>query len=102
MSELCSLSFDSKANLFHVAGELTFATVNTLLEQAPTLFDNHHKLNIDLAAVTRSDSAGLALLIDWMRLAKTNSKEIMFYNIPVQITAIANASGVDELLPTQQ
>lgn len=99
MSELYSLNFDSQHNLFQVAGELTFATVNALLEQAPVLFDSHHKLNIDLAEVTRSDSAGLALLIDWMRLAKTTNKEIMFYNIPAQMLAIANASGVDELLP---
>ncbi len=101
MSELYSLNFDAQDKLFHVAGELTFATVNALLEQAPALFEIHHKLNIDFTDVTRSDSAGLALLIDWMRLAKTNSKEIMFYNIPAQMLAIANASGVDELLPAQ-
>jgi phospholipid transport system transporter-binding protein len=101
MTEPYSINFDSKDNLFHVAGELTFATVNELLEQAPALFESHPKLNIDFTKVTRSDSAGLALLIDWMRLAKTNSKEIMFYNIPAQMLAIANASGVDELLPAQ-
>jgi phospholipid transport system transporter-binding protein len=101
MSELYSLNFDSKDNLFHVAGELTFATVNALLEHAPALFESYHKLNIDFMDVTRSDSAGLALLIDWMRLAKTSNKEIMFYNIPAQMLAIANASGVDELLPAQ-
>lgn len=99
MSEAYSLNFDSSDDVFHLTGELTFATVNALLEQAPALFDNHHKLKIDLTNVTRSDSAGLALLIDWMRFAKTNNKEIMFYNIPSQMTAIANASGVDELLP---
>ncbi|PHS24512.1 MAG: sulfate transporter [Methylophaga sp.] len=99
MSELYSLSFDSEDNIFRVTGELTFATVNALLEQAPDLFENHHKLNIDLTNVTRSDSAGLALLIDWIRLAKNTNKEIMFYNIPAQMLAISNASGVDELLP---
>lgn len=99
MSESYSLSFDSADNIFHVAGELTFATVNALLEQAPDLFESHDKLNIDLTNVTRSDSAGLALLIDWVRLAKNTNKEIMFYNIPAQMLAISNASGVDELLP---
>ena len=99
MSELYTLNFDSNSKLFHVAGELTFATVNGLLEQGPKLFENHHELKIDLTEVTRSDSAGLALLIDWMRLAKEASKEIMFYNVPDQILAIAHASGVDELLP---
>ncbi len=99
MSELYALNYDSKERVFHVTGELTFATVNALLEQAPAVFENHHLLNIDLARVTRSDSAGVALLIDWLRLAKSTNKEIMFYNIPTQMLAIANASSVDELLP---
>jgi len=99
MSESYSLSFDAEGNIFQVAGELTFATVNALLEQTPGLFESHDKLNIDLTNVTRSDSAGLALLIDWVRLAKNTNKEIMFYNIPAQMLAISNASGVDELLP---
>ena len=100
MSELYSLEFDSKDNIFHLAGELTFATVGALLVQAPILFENYQQLKVDLSEVIRSDSAGLALLIDWMRLAKATNKAIMFYNIPDQMLAIADASGVDELLPT--
>ncbi|MDQ7073438.1 MAG: STAS domain-containing protein [Gammaproteobacteria bacterium] len=99
MKESYTLNFDSNSKMFHLSGELTFATANKLLEQAPNLFESHHQLKIDLTKVTRSDSAGLALLINWMRWAKKMSKEIRFYNVPAQILAIAHASGVDELLP---
>ena len=98
MSE-CSLRLDDITGLLHVSGELTFATVNDILGPAQNLFESITDLDIDLADVTRSDSAGLALLIDWMRRAKTDNKKIVFHNIPAQMLAIANASGLDELLP---
>lgn len=97
-----SLVLDSENNVFRVTGELTFSTANGLLDEAAGLFENNHKLHIDLTDVTRSDSAGLAVLIDWVRLAKASSKEILFYNVPTQLLAIANASGVDTLLPVKK
>ena len=99
MSETYSVVFDENANLIRVGGELTFSTVTEILAQAQTMFETMTMLNIDFTDVTRSDSAGLALLIDWMRTAKKVSKSITFYNIPQQILAIANASGLDDLLP---
>jgi ABC-type transporter Mla MlaB component len=36
-----------------------------------------------------------------MRFAKNNNKSIVFQNIPDQMLAIANASGLDELIPVQ-
>jgi phospholipid transport system transporter-binding protein len=96
-----SLSFDADKQIIHVSGELSFATVNTVLSQSKNVFAPVTDLNIDLAAVTRSDSAGVALLVDWMRTAKDASKKIVFHNIPAQMLAIASASGLDELLPLQ-
>lgn len=98
MSELHSLSKDTQG-VINVGGELTFNTVNHLLNEAPTLFKQLNKLEINLSDVTRSDSAGLALLVDWMRYAKRSNKTITFHNVPSQMLAIANASGFDELLP---
>lgn len=98
---LFSLSFDADKNIIHVSGELSFATVNSVLSQSNDVFEPVADLKIDLAAVTRSDSAGVALLIDWMRSAKDKSKKIVFHNIPEQMLAIAGASGLDELLPLQ-
>ena len=99
MSESYSLTFDESESLVRVGGELTFSTVKEILAQAQMMFETMTMLNIDFTDVTRSDSAGLALLIDWMRTAGKESKTITFYNIPQQILAIANASGLDELLP---
>jgi phospholipid transport system transporter-binding protein len=101
MSEQFSINYDRESGVVHIAGELSFSTANAVLADAQQVFDNASKLDIDLSAVTRSDSAGVALLVDWMRNAKQNSKKIVFHNVPAQMLAIASASGLDEALPVQ-
>lgn len=101
MSQVCKLKHDPETDYINVCGDLTFGTVNDLLASARRIFASIPVLNIDLVDVTCSDSAGLALLIDWMRSAKQQNKNIMFHNIPAQMLAMAHASGLDELLPLQ-
>lgn len=95
------LTFDSATNIIRLSGELSFSTVNQVLKQSEILFEPIVDLDIDLAEVNRSDSAGLALLVHWIRFAKRKNKKIVFHNIPAQMLAIADASGLDELLPVQ-
>jgi len=101
MSDLYSIAIDADSDLLTVKGELTFVTANAIFQQSQALFAPISALDIDLANVTRSDSAGLALLVEWIRSARQKNKTIVFHNVPDQILAIAGASGVDELLPIQ-
>ena len=101
MKDVYSIAVDVDTDLLRVGGELTFSTVNDILEQSRTLFELIPSLDIDLDDVTRSDSAGLALLVEWVRSANQANKKIVFHNIPAQMLAIATASGLDELLPLQ-
>ncbi len=55
-------------------------------------------IEIDLKGVTRADSAGLALLVEWLRAAERAGKSISFVNVPVQLSSIARISGLDEIL----
>ncbi|WP_455209871.1 STAS domain-containing protein [Kaarinaea lacus] len=86
-----------------IIGELNHQSVPAVLKQSASLIfaDNNSSsgnLTIDLEAVNRSDSAGVALLIEWMRQAKRNNKAIHFKNIPKQMHEIAEVSGVDKML----
>lgn len=101
MSELYSIKFDTATGVLAVKGELTFSTVGDVLEQTQPLFEPATVLDVNLDAVTHSDSAGLVLLIHWMRINNSNNKKIIFQNIPEQMLAIAKASGLDELLSLQ-
>lgn len=86
---------------FHISGELSFNTVNAVLTQSETTIFAHPatRLDLDLGDVTRADSAGLALLIQWMRMARAASCEIRFHHLPEQLLAIARAGELDGLLP---
>ena len=53
---------------------------------------------VDLGGVGASDSAGLALLIEWLRVARQGGQAIRFANVPAQIEALARISEVEDLL----
>lgn len=83
-----------------IEGELDKNSVPALAIEASQLLRNASaKLIFDLAAVSRSDSAGVALLVEWMQLAAERQLEIEFRHLPEQMRAIAHASNLDELLP---
>ena len=84
-------------------GELNHQNVPSLLIKSDDMIVNNDtnqssNLVINLNAVSRSDSAGVALLIEWMRQAKKHNKTIRFTNMPEQMHEIAMVSGVDKLL----
>ncbi len=81
-----------------VIGSLHFSTVSALLEQGIEAIDGGRAAVIDLAGVTASDSAGLALLIEWLSVAKAAAQELRYENIPAQLHQLARLSEVEELL----
>ena len=83
---------------YRVSGELSFATVTALLLQSRSLFAGESDLEVDLSGVTHADSAGLSLLIEWLRLAKQQSKKLHYLALPTQLSALASISEVDGLL----
>ncbi|MFA5625899.1 MAG: STAS domain-containing protein [Thiohalomonadaceae bacterium] len=89
----------SSAAGLRVSGDLTFATVTTLLAESRPLFvAGSAPLLVDLSAVAHADSAGLALLIEWSRLARGLGRELHFQTVPPQMQAIASASGLTDFL----
>ena len=84
---------------FLLAGTLTFKTVPVIWKQGLDLFSEAPSLLLDLSQVKRSDSAGVALLVDWMRFARSHNKPISYINMPNQMLAIVRASSLDAILP---
>jgi phospholipid transport system transporter-binding protein len=83
---------------FALHGALTFFTVTEALEESRELFADHARIEVDLADVRDGDSAGLALLLEWVNWAKNYVREIRYTNVPPQIVAIAQISEVDDML----
>ncbi len=82
-----------------VKGDLIFSSVTALLTESVAYFKPQGELLIDLAAVTHSDSAGVALLLEWMQMAKLRDLKLSFSNIPAQMWAIIDVSGLAQRLP---
>lgn len=83
---------------YRVSGELSFATVTDLLLQSRSLFAGEPSIELDLSGVTYADSAGLSLLIEWLRQARLQGKHLHYLALPAQLQALANISEVDDLL----
>lgn len=83
---------------FSITGTMGFATVTRILERSKELFADLPVIKLDLSGVTHGDSAGLALLLEWINWAKAYQREIHYLGIPAQILAIARISEVEDLL----
>lgn len=85
-----------------VRSELTFVTVTAVRRFSQTLFNSRGgQLVFDLAEVSRADSAGLALLMEWLRMGKAAGMDIRFRHLPQQLLAIARASDLERLIPLE-
>ena len=83
---------------FALSGEMTFDTAEKILKASEAPFEAHTQLEIDLSEVTLSDSAGLALLLEWVTWANHSVREIRFTGMPEKILAIARTTEVEGLL----
>jgi phospholipid transport system transporter-binding protein len=81
-----------------VVGLLEFATVTRLLPLGTAAIGSGQAAIIDLGGVTGGDSSGLALLIEWLSVARSAKRSLGYENMPVQLHQLARLSEVDELL----
>lgn len=99
-----------------LTGELTFSNARELWNLGMQLFINknyrtstvaHVKFNtpvnaqldwVDLTHVTKVDSSGLAVMVEWQRLA---GGKLAFVAIPLELELIAQVAGVDSLFKPQ-
>jgi len=77
---------------YTITGELGFDTVSALY---PGPFAGESAVQLDLAGVTRADSAGLALLVQWAQDARQRDAKIGFSNIPGQLAAMIKVAELE-------
>ena len=80
-----------------LSGPVTLANVAAVLEEGRRHLDDGVE-SVDLAEVTEMDSALLALLLAWMREAKSRNRALALANPPPALRTIARLYGVDTLL----
>ena len=84
--------------VFEVTGQLTFQSVPQFLAHTDKwLQGGSGKVTVDMHGVTLADSAGLALLIEWLQLARSAKREIVFTNMPEQMRDLVRVNGLQEV-----
>ncbi len=81
-----------------VSGPVNLGNVAGLLEEGRRHLEEGVKM-VDLGEVTELDSALLALLLAWLRDAKSREQNIAFANLPESAQTIARLYGVHSQLP---
>jgi phospholipid transport system transporter-binding protein len=83
-----------------VHGPLTFATARRALALGREVLGKSGvpTVQIDCSGVTACDSAGLAVLLEWLGLAKQAARQLHYTHLPQGLTALARISEVEELL----
>lgn len=80
-------------------GPLTFATARAArLLGLAALKDSPQVKQIDCAGVSACDSAGLAVLLDWLAAARLAGRSLRFTSLPEELMALGRISDLDPLL----
>ena len=86
---------------FAVCGDLQAAWVPALYRDARQQLAGSGPLTVDLAQVERADSAGVALLVEWLRQARAQGRELRLVHLPQQMRSIIRVAGLERLLPLE-
>lgn len=91
-------------NTISLCGALDFDSVVTI-NQAGSAFIAANPaavaITVDLQDVTTTNSAGLALLLEWLRTAKRAQCQLRFTHLPNQLVAMATLCQLETLLTHQ-
>lgn len=84
---------------FGVEGVLDFDTAARLLGESRRQFVGKGHMEVDLQGVRGANSAGLALLLEWLELAHRHGISLRFRNLPESIARLAAITNLTGLLP---
>jgi phospholipid transport system transporter-binding protein len=80
-------------------GPLTFASARAARALGlAALADGAGAVEIDCRGVKASDSAGLAVLLDWLAVARRAGRSLRYSGLPADVTALARISEIEEFL----
>lgn len=80
------------------SGALEYGTAAQALGAGLALIEKDSNCTIDLSRVSDADSAGLAVLVEWLATARLRGAEIRYEGVPAQILAVARISDLEALL----
>ena len=89
---------NAAADTLAVTGELSFDTAAAALQAIGSALGDDRIRRLDLAGVSRSDSAGLACVIAVVAEARRRDRTLDVANMPTSMAALAQVCEVDDLI----
>ena len=83
---------------FTVSGRLGFETVHLIWELSRAGLESADEPSVDLGGVIHIDSAGLALVLEWVGWARARGKRLRLSHVPPKLLDLARISEVDGFL----
>jgi len=83
---------------FEISGNMSFETAEHILRASQRVFKQYENVRVDMSAVEKADSAGLALLLEWMSWTRQGAAKIEFASIPASVLAIAHTAELQDLV----
>ena len=80
------------------SGELSFETAAGALRSGLDLLRRDGSWVVDLSGVTSGDSAGVAVLVEWLAAVRAAGGDVRYEGVPAQMLAIARISDLEDLL----
>jgi phospholipid transport system transporter-binding protein len=93
----CSIDSPAPGHLT-VRGDLDFENAPPALARGLALLGDAKECEIDLSGLSSGDSAGLAVLIEWLASALRRGATLRYTGVPAQMRAIARISELEDLL----
>ncbi len=94
-----SIMIRDEEGCLKISGDLNFQTVNHLWDASLPFLAKYRELHFDFHGVNSVNSAGLALLLEWIKYAKNHQKSLRFSHLPQKLRLIAEAAGLEKILP---
>lgn len=85
-------------DIFYVSGSLNFSNVMVLYNKSLPHLSRCEFIEFDFSQIKKSNSAGLALVIEWLKYAKHNHKTIKLTNLNKDLLVIAKVAAIETLL----
>ena len=91
---------EAAAGRLAAEGPLTFASARAAWRLGLDALERGaaQRLEIDCRGITACDSAGLAVLLEWLAAARVQRRSLRYSNLPAGLAALGRISEVNELL----
>ena len=86
------------AATYRLVGVMDFSSVVSMVDSLRPALSSEAKVTVDLADIQRSNSAGLGLLLEWLKQARLLDCKLRFQNVPDNLLAIASICALDSII----